>query len=486
MRSFFWPSSKVLPVSSSSGRKRRLNADVLLVANDLLVIWDFVSVIACGYATALLIKIAGSPHVISSEFVNDAQKVVLLGALLAPFTLTNRNAFTFECLGKLVPLATATATRVAVLLALILAFIILTRLPGALPRTWIIAWSLTIAGCAIGSRVALGRYLSRLEQQGVLRERVAIVGEEDATSQLLDHLRRTSARGLDVVFVHNLLTNPLSSLLRLAHEERLDAVIVVVPEHRTLLIADLTRELKALDVEILLCPRQLEPDLFVRRSRDIAGTVMWQLAHRPIQRWGLVVKAVGDKVFGAVLLLILSPLMLAVAIAVRIDSPGPIFFRQRRHGWNNTEFDVWKFRTMAWTAEIPALGVQQTRRGDRRVTRVGRILRKTSLDELPQLFNVLRGEMSLVGPRPHPVVMRTQEKLAGEIVAEYAHRHRVKPGITGWAQVNGLRGATETAEQIRKRVEHDLFYIENWSILLDFKILALTPLSVLFDTDRAF
>ena len=213
---------------------------------------------------------------------------------------------------------------------------------------------------------------------------------------------------------------------------------------------------------------------------------MWQLAHRPIRRWGRVVKAVQDKVFGAVLLLIVSPVMLVVAIAIRIDSPGPIFFRQRRHGWNNTEFDVWKFRTMTWTAGTPASGAQQTLRGDQRVTRLGRTLRKTSLDELPQLFNVLRGEMSLVGPRPHPVVMRTQEKLAGEIVAEYAHRHRVKPGITGWAQVNGWRGATETAEQVCKRVEHDLFYIENWSILLDLKILALTPLSVLFDTDRAF
>ena len=486
MRSFFWPSPKVLPVGSTSLRKKRLNADVLPVANDLLFIWDFVSVIACGYVTALLIGIAGSPHVIGSEFVNDAQKVVLLGALLAPFTLANRSAFTSECLGKLVPLATATATRVAVLLALILTFIILTRLPDALPRTWIIAWSLAIAGCAVGSRVALGRYLSRLEQQGALRERVAVVGEEDATSQLLDHLRRTNPRGLDVVFVYNLLAKPLPSLLQLARQERLDTVIVVMPEHRTLLIADLTRELKALDVEILLCPRQLEPSLFVRRSRDVAGTVMWQLAHRPIRRWGRVVKAVQDKVFGAVLLLIVSPVMLVVAIAIRIDSPGPIFFRQRRHGWNNTEFDVWKFRTMTWTAGTPASGAQQTLRGDQRVTRLGRTLRKTSLDELPQLFNVLRGEMSLVGPRPHPVVMRTQEKLAGEIVAEYAHRHRVKPGITGWAQVNGSRGATETAEQVCKRVEHDLFYIENWSILLDLKILALTPLSVLFDTDRAF
>ncbi len=141
---------------------------------------------------------------------------------------------------------------------------------------------------------------------------------------------------------------------------------------------------------------------------------------------------------------------------------------------------------MYWQGDRAAAGDAQTKRYDKRITRIGAFLRQTSLDELPQLFNVLNGTMSLVGPRPHPVVMRTEDRSGEEIIGSYPHRHRVKPGITGWAQINGYRGATETAEQVRKRVEHDIYYIDNWSLFFDLRILLITPVKVLFQRSNAF
>ena len=167
------------------------------------------------------------------------------------------------------------------------------------------------------------------------------------------------------------------------------------------------------------------------------------------------------------------PLLVIVAILIKLDSKGPVLFRQTRHGFNNKPIRVFKFRTMT-TFEDERHGFRQAVRGDSRVTRVGRILRRTNIDELPQLINVIRGEMSIVGPRPHAVAHN--EMYANQIL-RMSRRHNVKPGITGWAQVNGLRGETDTVEKMRKRVEYDLYYIDNWSIIFDLKIIIMTVLS---------
>ena len=168
-----------------------------------------------------------------------------------------------------------------------------------------------------------------------------------------------------------------------------------------------------------------------------------------------------------------------IALAVKLNSRGPALFKQIRYGFNNEEIDVYKFRSM-YVEQTDADGIKQVTRGDPRVTRVGRFIRKTSLDELPQLFNVaFKGNLALVGPRPHAMQARAEDRLYNEVVDGYFARHKVKPGITGWAQINGWRGETDTAEKIEQRVAHDLFYIENWSMMLDLRILALTPLSLL-------
>jgi exopolysaccharide biosynthesis polyprenyl glycosylphosphotransferase len=198
----------------------------------------------------------------------------------------------------------------------------------------------------------------------------------------------------------------------------------------------------------------------------------------------MVMKTLFDRVVGAMILLALSPVMAAAALAIKLDSPGPVLFRQRRLGFNNEVIEVLKFRSLRHEHANPDARRVVTK-GDPRVTRVGRFLRKTSIDELPQLINVLRGELSLVGPRPHAVEAPTVNRLWEEVVDGYFARHRVRPGLTGWAQINGWRGELDTAEKLQHRVEHDLYYIENWSLLFDIYILLRTP-SALMKTENAY
>jgi exopolysaccharide biosynthesis polyprenyl glycosylphosphotransferase len=183
-------------------------------------------------------------------------------------------------------------------------------------------------------------------------------------------------------------------------------------------------------------------------------------------------------------LVLLAPLMALVALAIRLESRGPVLFRQKRYGFNNELIEIYKFRSM-YTGMADAEASRLVTRDDPRVTRVGRFIRRTSLDELPQLFNVVRGDLSLVGPRPHALKAKAVGRCYDDAVEDYFVRHKVKPGITGWAQINGWRGETDTQEKIEKRVEHDLYYIDNWTIFLDLYILARTPFALLA-TENAY
>lgn len=198
----------------------------------------------------------------------------------------------------------------------------------------------------------------------------------------------------------------------------------------------------------------------------------------------LAIKGACDRLAASIGLVLLAPLLLLIAAAIRADTRGPAMFSQLRHGRHGQAFTIYKFRTMRCGGASD--GQVQTTRGDCRVTRIGDFLRRTSLDELPQLWNVLNGTMSLVGPRPHPIAMRTQGLLCHQIVPDYEDRHQVKPGLTGLAQINGHRGATATAGQVRARVEDDLRYIRTWSLVLDLRILLLTPLRLVVHRKAAF
>jgi polysaccharide biosynthesis protein PslA len=268
--------------------------------------------------------------------------------------------------------------------------------------------------------------------------------------------------------------------------ERIDEIVITLPWSADQHIMEILRRCRHLPVPIRLAP-DLKMLNIVEKRQQVESFCSLTVRDQPVSEWNLIVKSLFDRMLAAFLLILVLPTMAAIACLIKLGSPGPVFFRQKRLGFNNQPFDVLKFRTMTH-GDDKKPGVRQAQRGDRRVTRIGRFLRRSSLDELPQLFNVLRGEMSLVGPRPHPIWARADELWPDQgdrpldaIFSEYASRHRMKPGITGWAQVCGYRGETQTPEKMAKRVEHDIYYIDNWSLWLDIRILAKTVLAVVAD-----
>jgi Undecaprenyl-phosphate glucose phosphotransferase len=272
----------------------------------------------------------------------------------------------------------------------------------------------------------------------------------------------------------------VAELVAFGRAAAVDMMIVTLPLSAEKRILSLLATLWVLPLDVRLSAYSADYQ-FPRRDAPALIDVM----PMPISRGARLAKRALDVVAGSAALLALSPVMALTALAIRLDSPGPVFFRQKRHGFNNAVVEVLKFRSM-YVERCDPEGRTIVTKGDPRVTRVGRLIRKTSIDELPQLFNVLTGALSLVGPRPHAVIAKSsREETFSQIVEGYSGRHKVPPGITGWAQVNGWRGEVDDPEQLRRRFEHDLYYIENWSLWLDLKILLRTPFS-LFRTEHAY
>jgi Undecaprenyl-phosphate glucose phosphotransferase len=263
----------------------------------------------------------------------------------------------------------------------------------------------------------------------------------------------------------------IAELVAFARVAHVDMLIITLPLTAEQRILRLLSALWVLPVDIRLSAYSSDFQ-FPRRAGE-GGLIALQ--PRTLEGLPRALKRGLDICVALAALALLSPVMLATAVAIKLESPGPVIFRQLRQGYNDRAVEVWKFRSMRDDMADPTARRLVTR-DDPRVTRVGRFIRRTSIDELPQLFNVLAGKLSLVGPRPHVVGAVSQQAQAfGEIVGGYSGRHRVPPGITGWAQINGWRGEIDDPEKLRRRFEHDLFYIENWSLWLDVKILFLTP-----------
>jgi exopolysaccharide biosynthesis polyprenyl glycosylphosphotransferase len=344
---------------------------------------------------------------------------------------------------------------------------------------WLLAW-LAIFLVILGmTRFSFAAYLSRLQQGGALREAVAIVGARSAR----DRIAARMGADTDIVGFYGepsseqpdcLSADDLATLLELGRAGTLDSVVLAVDNDEPADIAGIVESLKALPVQLAICSDGDWPHQSSLALRIVGGIPMEVVAERPISRRDLMIKTLLDKLAAIVLLMVLAPFIVLISLAVAATSEGPVIFRQTRQGWCGQNFTMFKFRTMRMP--YPGAGVfSQTGRGDARCTPVGRILRSTSLDELPQLWNVVLGDMSLVGPRPHVDSLHGLEGTGRKIVAEYAQRYRVKPGMTGWAQIHGARGATTDLDQLRRRVAYDLYYIENWSLWLDLQILARTP-----------
>ncbi len=271
----------------------------------------------------------------------------------------------------------------------------------------------------------------------------------------------------------------VDDILEFARRTRIDLVLFALPISAETRILEMLKKLWVLPVDIRLSAHTNKLRFRPRSYSYIGDVPTLDVFEQPINDWDKVLKSAFDRVVGAIMLILLAPVMALVAIAIKLDSRGPVLFLQKRYGFNNERIDVFKFRSLFHDQADP-LASKVVTKDDPRVTRVGRFIRKTSLDELPQLFNVVfKGNLSLVGPRPHAVQGKFESRRFEETVDGYFARHRVKPGITGWAQVNGWRGEVDSEEKIQKRVEFDLYYIENWSVLFDLYILFKTPFALI-------
>lgn len=339
------------------------------------------------------------------------------------------------------------------------------------------------AACLL--RVAAAPLIRAWRQAGALTRPAVVLGLGEPTRRWIEAQRADPApREIDIIGVFApAWRHDAVAALGLAWLGTADAAIAWLRANRVDMVilggADATAEERAvlgevartLAVDVAVIPQNLDP--IVPGLPDKLPNALLVLAHRPLSDEGALLKRFEDMAIAGAALLVLGPLMALAALAIKLDSPGPVLFRQPRFGLNNQVIEVLKFRTMH-VAGCDRSGAARTVRGDPRVTRLGRILRRSSIDELPQLFNVLAGEMSIVGPRAHAVAMRVGDALFGEAVRDYPARHRVRPGITGLAQVNGYRGEVDTLEKAIRRTELDLHYVENWSIWLDLRILLRT------------
>jgi Undecaprenyl-phosphate glucose phosphotransferase len=366
-------------------------------------------------------------------------------------------------------------------------------------RIWLGSFYVTGLLTLLVFRRILFLLVRRWTKAGYLTRRTVIVGGGEHAAALITDLKRQKNLGLDLIgffddrgegrSANECAGQPklgsVDDLVEFGRRTRVDLVIFALPITAENRILAMLRKLWVLPVDIRLAAHTNKLQFRPRSYSYIGNVPVIDVADRPIADWDVVMKWLFDKVVGGLMLIMLSPVMLLTALAIKIDSRGPALFKQQRYGFNNDLIEVYKFRSMhAQSADATA--DRLVTKGDPRVTRIGRFIRKTSLDELPQLFNVVfKGNLSLVGPRPHAVNAKAEERRYDEAVDGYFARHRVKPGLTGWAQINGWRGETDTDEKIQRRVEHDLYYIENWSVLFDLYIVLRTPFALL-NTENAY
>ncbi len=343
-------------------------------------------------------------------------------------------------------------------------------------------------GAALVWRICACQALSRLSKAGLIGRSMAVLGAGEQGRRFLRWMRGTNPYFINVVGVFaagegpgpravegHALLGDVETLFSFARAGRIDDVVIALPWNADETLTAAVEQLKELPINVYLATDLAGFELAFRPAvGHLNALPMFEVVQRPISGWSSALKLAEDYVIAAIALVLLAPLMAVIALAIRLDTPGPVLFRQKRLGFNNEEFEVLKFRSMRHRA-APEARVAQATRGDPRVTRVGRVIRATSLDELPQLLNVLNGSMSLVGPRPHAL---DHNEEYGRAIRGYFARHKVKPGITGWAQVNGLRGETDTLEKMEKRITYDIYYAENWSLFFDIRILVMTVLVV--------
>lgn len=377
--------------------------------------------------------------------------------------------------------------------------LVLFKASGLVSRVWLVGWFVTGAILLLAFRFSLRALVQQWTREGKLKRRTVIVGGGHDAEVLIDAIHEGADTDIGLLGLFDdrfderspgsvaglPKLGKVADLIEFARRTRVDLVIVSMPLSAEKRVLEMLKQLWVLPVDIRLSAH-MSKLRFTSKAYSYVGDVpVFDVVDRPISDWNLVFKWLFDKSVALTALVLLSPVMVATAIAIKLESKGPVFFRQKRHGFNNELIEIYKFRSM-YADKFDATASKLVTKDDPRVTKVGKFIRKTSIDELPQLFNVLKGELSIVGPRPHALQAKAANQLYYEAVEGYFARHRVKPGMTGWAQIHGWRGETDTVEKIMHRVNHDLHYIENWSLFLDLYIVVMTPVSLVTRSENAF
>lgn len=357
-------------------------------------------------------------------------------------------------------------------------------------RLWMYAFAGSSAVLLVGFRLICYRALSTMSQRRYIGHVMVVLGVGEQARQFVERIDRvkpyfTELRGVYALhpeeqegeIAGHPVLGSIEDLENAARTGTIDDVVIAMPWNADKALTQAVERLKELPINVYISSDLVGFHLQFRPAfGSFENLPMFEVVQRPISGWSQLLKTLEDYVIASVALVLLAPVLLLVAAAIKLNSQGPVFFKQRRLGFNNKEFAIYKFRSM-YVHEPPAGRTQQATRDDPRITRVGAFIRRTSIDELPQILNVLNGTMSLVGPRPH--ALDHNEEFARSVRGYFA-RHKVKPGITGWAQVNGFRGETDTIDKIEGRVERDVYYAENWSLLFDIRIIVMTAVVVLF------
>lgn len=356
---------------------------------------------------------------------------------------------------------------------------------------WIAAWALGATPLLVLMRWSIAARIRQLVRTGQLEHRIVLLGGGEGIEPLVREIDRERRNGRrlcgffdermddrspDMVAGHH-KTGDADDLVEFARLARIDTVIIAIPNASRERIRELLGRLFVLPVDIRVLDGAEIPEYSRQKRSNIGPFRLVEIHKTPIDGFAALRKRIFDLVFASIALVVFAPLMAVVAVLIKLESPGPVLFVQKRHGFNNKPINVLKFRSM-YADKCDPTAIKAVRQGDSRVTRIGRFIRRTSIDELPQFVNVLKGDLSLVGPRPHATSARTGDIIYDQIAEAYSARHKVKPGVTGWAQIKGWRGELNSPEKIRQRIEHDLYYIEHWSLWLDFKIMIMTPWSL--------
>ncbi|GHF25427.1 biofilm formation protein PslA [Kordiimonas sediminis] len=451
---------------------------------------DLLSIFICGIVTIIFYG-----ERIAQDTVVQYTNIVVIGAILASlsiFTSGGYDTTIFFNVWRSIRSA-VTGWVLAIILLLLVGYAFKTT--GEFSRAWGMSWFVITTLLLITCRIAVSFIALSLRHKGKFNSKAVIIGADSQGQRLQQFIKQTKWLTIDILAFFDDRADrapeeingvPVivgtEKLIELIRKEKIDQVLIALPWHANERLRSIIELISETPVKIRLAPDLAMYDYVNHSFTSLGGLPVLDIFDRPISGWNSLTKRLEDIVLGSFFLILAMPILLITAIAIKVDSKGPILFKQAREGYNNKTFYIWKFRSMK-VHNCETDNVKQAEKNDSRITKVGAFIRKTSIDELPQLFNVIFGDMSIVGPRPHAPSTKAAGIPFEKAVRRYASRHNVKPGITGWAQVRGWRGETDTIEKLEQRLQHDLYYIDHWSLGMDISIIARTILVVLWQKE---